>query len=70
MEKIKILIHFLLILSGANGNDDTCEMNACEALEQSQIDLREFADSLEENNTKSYLIRLERRLRSLEQPGR
>ncbi|KAG5864266.1 hypothetical protein JTB14_012519 [Gonioctena quinquepunctata] len=43
-------------------------MTACEALERSEMDLKEFSDSLEENSTNSYLVKLERRLRSLEQP--
>lgn len=67
---MKSLSYILLLLYSAKGDEGTCELNACEALEQSQMNLREFADSLEENSTNNYLIKLERRLRSLEQPGK
>lgn len=59
----------ILLISGVNSEDYICDINACEALEQSKIDLQEFIDSLEDNNNNSYLLKLERRLRSLEQPG-
>lgn len=49
--------------------EETCDMTACEAYEKSQMDLRELMDTLEDNKTDSYFQRLERRLRSLEQPG-
>lgn len=67
---MKSLSYILLLLYGVKGDEGTCEINACEALEQSQMNLREFADNLEENNTNNYLVKLERRLRSLEQPGK
>lgn len=57
----------LLSVNADDGN--ICEINACQALEQSQMHLREFADTLEDDNTNGYLIRLERRLRALEQGG-
>ncbi|RZC38999.1 leucine-rich repeat-containing protein 15 [Asbolus verrucosus] len=59
---------FILLLPLVKSEEYLCEINACEALEQSKIDLQEFIDSLEENNNNSYLLRLERRLRALEQP--
>lgn len=46
-----------------------CDINACEALEKSQMNLQELVDKLEDNNSNDYLVKLERRLRSLEQPG-
>lgn len=54
----------------AIAQEPVCELTACQALEESLIQLTEFADKVEENNrTNDYLVKLERRLRSLEQPG-
>lgn len=61
-------LYFLNFISADDG--DVCEIDACQALEQSQMHLREFADSLEDDNVNLYLVRLERRLRALEQPGK
>lgn len=68
---MRLFLYLLVITSTKVKPDDyVCEINACEALEQSKIDLQEFIDSLEDNNNNSFLVRLERRLRSLEQPGK
>lgn len=62
---------FLILFAFVKADDgDICEIDACQALEQSQMHLREFADSLEDDNVNLYLVRLERRLRALEQPGK
>lgn len=54
----------------ATAQEPVCELTACQALEESLIQLTEFADKIEEQNrTNDYLVKLERRLRSLEQPG-
>ncbi|CAH2000035.1 unnamed protein product [Acanthoscelides obtectus] len=66
---MKVLCFVLVVASLPVGElRETCDITACEALQQSQIELREFADYLEDQNTNSYLMKLERRLRSLEQP--
>lgn len=63
-------VFFLILFVFVKADDgDICEIDACQALEQSQMHLREFADSLEDDNVNLYLVRLERRLRALEQPG-
>ena len=64
-----MLLFYVLLISAVKSEDYVCEINACEALEQSKMDLQEYIDSLEDNNNNSYLLKLERRLRSLEQPG-
>lgn len=60
---------FMFVLVKAD-DGDICEIDACQALEQSQMHLREFADSLEDDNVNLYLVRLERRVRALEHPGK
>lgn len=67
--KYVILLTSLLLFASAD-DGDVCEISACQALEQSQLHLREFADSLEDDNINEDLLRLERRLRALEQPGK
>lgn len=71
MKHIQDFIWWSIYLYFVGADDgDVCEIDACQALEQSQMHLREFADSLEDDNVNLYLVRLERRLRALEQPGK
>lgn len=58
----------ILLAKFVKNEEFACEINACEALEQSKIDLQEYVDAVEDSNNNSYLVKLERRLRSLEQP--
>lgn len=60
---------FILFLFTVKGQEEFCEINACEALMQSEMKLKEFSDDLEKDGSQNYLIKLERRVRSLEQPG-
>lgn len=64
--------YFVLLLFAGyyKCEENICEINACEALDKSQMNLQELIDTLEDNNSNDYLVKLERRLRSLEQPGR
>lgn len=68
--KINLIFVSLVFVFIRADDGDVCEINACQALEHSQMHLREFADSLEDDNVNGYLIKLERRLRALEQPGK
>lgn len=66
------LFFVLCAIVASKGDDDkpVCEMTPCQALEESLIQLTEFADKIEEKSRiNDYLKNLERRLRSLEQPG-
>lgn len=63
---VKCLFLFVSVVAD---DVDVCEISACQALEQSQINLREFADNLEDDNINDHLTKLERRLRALEQPS-
>lgn len=63
-----VLCYFVWIVSVKS--QEVCEITACDALTQSKIDLQEYIDNLEDQNTNKYLLKLERRLRSLEQPGK
>lgn len=67
--RVLLFLLSLIVVEVVADDVDVCEMTACQALEQSQIHLREFADSLEDDNVNGHITRLERRLRALEQPG-
>ncbi|KAL3281293.1 hypothetical protein HHI36_004506 [Cryptolaemus montrouzieri] len=62
-----ILLLFLLF-SCVWGEKHVCEMSACESLKEGKLFAEEFGYELVENITKTYITKLERRIRSLEQP--
>lgn len=59
-------IFFLSLLSGVFSSRDVCEINACQAVD---LIKKDSATIDEVNEIEKYTIRLERRVRSLEQPG-
>lgn len=66
-----LLLLFLAVSSKGDDDDLVCELSACQALDKSSIQIKELADRVEDGKkTSEYLTELERRLRSLEQPGR
>lgn len=70
MERIVVLIinFYFAILVAAEKHE--CLMNACDSFKEGKLFAEEFAYELMENMTSTTLKNLERRIRSLEQPGK
>lgn len=64
-----MLLIFFVFIPLVNGEKHECLINACDSLKESKIFAEDFGYELMENMTNSLLNNLERRIRSLEQPG-
>lgn len=63
LTEMRVFLLLLLLQTISGDDDDGCEINACEALKL-------MKNEVETDNVKNeYMQNLERRLRSLEQPG-
>lgn len=66
--KMVAIILFTLI-SLVAGDKHVCMINACDSLKEGKLFAEEFGLELMQNMTSNLLNNLERRIRSLEQPG-
>lgn len=58
---------FFIFVVCVTGNSDFCEKNACTAFEELRKEIRVFQNAVD--ISKKELRKLDRRMRSLEQPG-